>query len=199
MVEFKNITKKFGDRKAERVVLDNFSLFPPQGSKIAIMGESGCGKTTLLRIAAGLEKPDGGSFVSNEKIAVMFQEPRLLPWKSSIENVKAVLPKDKSHLAEKYLFAVGLEADLEKQPSELSGGMAQRVAFARFLAFAEATDAQLLLLDEPFSALDSETAERMIELLKDFSQGKTVLLVTHDLSDAEAFADQIIYLDQAKI
>jgi ABC-type nitrate/sulfonate/bicarbonate transport system ATPase subunit len=190
LVEFKNITKNFG----ERTVLENFSLTVKKGSKIALMGESGVGKTTLLRIAAGLEKPDGGEFVSDERIAVMFQEPRLLPWKTALENVRAVLKKEHFSLADKYLSAVGLENDRNKYPHTLSGGMAQRVAFARFLAFAEYSGAALLLLDEPFSALDGETGKKMLELLKDFSEGKTVLLVTHDKADADKFADEIVRL-----
>ena len=181
MAEFKNITKKYG----EETVLENFSLKLEKGSKNLLMGESGGGKTTLLRIAAGLEKPDLGEFVSDEKIAVMFQEPRLLPWKTALENIRAVLSKDHFPLADKYLSAVGLEDDKNKFPRELSGGMAQRVSFARFLAFAEAEGATLLLLDEPFSALDDETSRKMLDLLKDFSQNKTLLMVTHDLSDTE--------------
>lgn len=181
LTEFRNITKKYGDR----VVVDNFSLKLEKGSKTVIMGESGCGKTTLLRIAAGLEKPDRGEFLCDEMVAVMFQEPRLLPWKNALDNVRAVLPKDKKSLAEKYLSAVGLESDGEKFPRELSGGMAQRVAFARLLAFAESDGATLLLLDEPFSALDDETAKKMLSLLNDFSVGKTLVMVTHDRSDAE--------------
>lgn len=190
MAEFKNITKKYGDK----TVLDNFSLVLEKGSKTAIMGESGCGKTTLLRIAAGLEKADSGEFVCGEKTAVMFQEPRLLPWKTALENVKAVLSKDHFSLADKYIFAVGLSDAAEKYPRELSGGMAQRVAFARFLAFAEAENVTFLLLDEPFSALDDETAAKMLALLKDFSKNKTVILISHDMSDAESFADNILKL-----
>ena len=188
MAEFKNITKKYGERAA----LDNFSLKLEKNTKTVIMGESGCGKTTLLRIAAGLERCDSGEFSNSENIALMFQEPRLLPWKNALENVKAVLKKDSFHLADKYLLAVGLENDKKKFPRELSGGMAQRVAFARFLAFAEYTQATLLLLDEPFSALDDDTAERMLDILKSFSENKTVLLVSHDRSDAEKFADNVV-------
>ena len=190
LAEFINVTKKYG----ENVILEDFSLKLKQGSKTVIMGESGCGKTTLLRIAAGLEKPDGGEFLTDEKVAVMFQEPRVLPWKNALDNVKAVLPKEAFPLADKYLSAVGLEADRQKYPRELSGGMMQRVAFARFLAFAEYSGATLLLLDEPFSALDDETGKKMLALLKDFSEGKTVLLVTHDKADAESFADEILKL-----
>ncbi len=190
MAEFKNITKKYGDK----TVLDNFSLVLEKGAKTAIMGESGCGKTTLLRIAAGLTKADGGEFIHEGNIAVMFQEPRLLPWKNALDNVKAVLSKDHFPLADKYLSAVGLENDKAKFPNELSGGMAQRVALARFFAFAEVTESDLLLLDEPFSALDDETGEKMLELLMFFSKDKTVLIVTHDKTDAESFADKIIKL-----
>ena len=188
MAEFKNVTKKYGNQ----TVLKNFSLSLENKSKTVIMGESGCGKTTLLRIAAGLEKPDCGEFVSNEKIAVMFQEPRLLPWKNAIDNVSSVLPQEQRYLADKYVSAVGLESDKNKFPRELSGGMAQRVSFARFLAFAEAEGATLLLLDEPFSALDEDTSAKMLSLLKEFSNGKTILLVTHDISDAKYLADNVI-------
>ena len=190
MAEFKNITKKYGNK----TVLDNFSLVLEKGRKTAIMGESGCGKTTLLRIAAGLTKADGGEFIHDGKIAVMFQEPRLLPWKNALDNVKAVLSREQFSLADKYISAVGLENDKTKFPNELSGGMAQRVALARFFAFAEETDSDLLLLDEPFSALDDETAEKMLALLKSFSENKTVLLVTHDKTDADALADKITIL-----
>jgi ABC-type nitrate/sulfonate/bicarbonate transport system ATPase subunit len=188
LAEFKNITKKYENN----TVLDKFSLKIVKGSKIAIMGESGCGKTTLLRIAAGLSKPDGGEFVSDEKKALMFQEPRLLPWKNALDNVKSVLPKEQYPLADKYLSAVGLSDTADKYPRELSGGMAQRVAFARFLAFSEADGATLLLLDEPLSALDDETTDKMIDLLKDFSKHKTVIIVTHDKNDAEKFADHVV-------
>ena len=174
-------------------MLDKFSLKLPKGSKNVIVGASGCGKTTLMRIAAGLEKCDTGSFECSEKIAYMFQETRLLPWKNALDNIRAVLQKENFALADKYLAAVGL-ADAEKKfPRELSGGMAQRVSFARFLAFAEATEADLLLLDEPFSALDKETSAKMLELLIENSVGKTLLLVTHDERDL-SFADNVIKL-----
>ncbi len=193
MAEFRDVTKKYGND----TVLEGFSLTLKQDCPTVIMGESGRGKTTLLRIAAGLETPDrGGFFANGEMVAYMFQEPRLLPWKSALENVRAPLPKDAFSLADKYLLAVGLdlEADGKKSPAELSGGMAQRVALARFFAFAEHTDATLLLLDEPFSALDSETAERMAALLRGFSQGKTLAVVSHDESDAKALGAKIVYI-----
>ena len=189
MVEFRNVTKSFDKRQ----VLDNVNLVLEQGKFTMLTGESGRGKTTLLRIAAGLEKADGGEFISDERVAVMFQEPRLLPWKNARDNIRAVLAKEHFPLADKYLSAVGLSEDGDKYPHELSGGMAQRVALARFLAFSYATDATLLLLDEPFSALDDSTAEKMLILLREHPKGKTVLMVTHRSSDAE-FADKIITL-----
>ena len=189
MIEIKNITKKHGDQ----TVLEGFSLNLKKGSKTVITGESGIGKTTLLRIISGLEKPDGGEVISDERVAVMFQEPRLLPWKTALENLLSVLPKGQFSLADKYLSAVGLDEDKNKFPHELSGGMAQRVALARLLAFAEADNSTLLILDEPFSALDGETARKMLALIKDFSESKTVLIVAHHLPDL-AFADKVVTL-----
>ncbi len=193
MAELKNITKKYGNN----TVLENFSIKLEEGSKTAVMGESGKGKTTLLRIIAGLEKADSGEVnITGEKIACMFQEHRLLPWKSAIDNVRSPLPKNAYHLAEKYFSKVGLnrETDGEKAPRELSGGMCQRVAFARFLAYAEYINATLLLLDEPFSALDSDTAKKMTRLLFEFSKDKTLLTVTHSENDAKALEANIIYV-----
>ena len=124
----------------------------------------------------------------------MFQEPRLLPWKTALDNVRAPLAKTEYHLADKYFAATGLnpETDGKKYPDELSGGMQQRVAFARFLAYAEQFGAILLLLDEPFSALDEETSEKMAVLLTDFSKGKTLVTVRHDESDARLLGATII-------
>ena len=185
MAEFKNVKKSFDGR----LIFDDFSLALKEGTKTAIMGESGSGKTTLLRIAAGLETVDEGIFEHNGRIAVMFQEPRLLPWKNAVGNIRAVLKKEDRRLAEIYLEKVGLSDAAEKYPHELSGGMAQRVALARFLAFAEVSGADLLLLDEPFSSLDKDTADKMVDVLRLASVGKTVVLVTHDRTQAEAFAD----------
>ena len=111
-----------------------------------------------------------------------------------LDNVRAPLEKSGYHLAEKYFAATGLnpETDGKKYPDELSGGMQQRVAFARFLAYAEQSGADLLLLDEPFSALDEETSEKMAGLLAEFSRGKTLVAVSHDESDARRLGANII-------
>ena len=191
MTEFVNITKKYDDVK----VIEDFSLSVDNGERVALMGESGIGKTTILNIAAGLVNPDGGEFKTDRKVAYMFQEPRLLPPFTVIENVLAVLKgKDKVALAQKYISTVELDGHKDKYPSELSGGMAQRVAFARFLSYAEETGASLLLLDEPFSALDEDMRERMIKLLLEFANGKSVIYVTHNTGEAEKVSDKIIKL-----
>ena len=191
MAEFKSITKKYDDS----VVLKNFSLTLEKNTPTVIMGRSGCGKTTLLRIAAGLEKADSGTFETNgETVAYMFQEPRLLPWKNALDNILAPLPRDSRPIGEKYLALVGLDVktDGKKLPSKLSGGMRQRVAFARFLAYAEISNAKILLLDEPFSALDDATAQAMAKLLSDFAKDKTLLVVSHDESDAQLLGARVL-------
>lgn len=191
MTEFINITKTYNKTK----VLDGFSLSVANGEKIVLMGESGVGKTTLLDIAAGLVKCDSGEFKTDRRIAYMFQEPRLLPTFDVQENVMAPLKsKDRHKLGENYLKQVELWDHKDKYPSELSGGMAQRVAFARFLAFAEETNANLLLLDEPFSAIDEEMRDRMISLLLEFAKEKSVIYVTHNSTEAEKISENIIKL-----
>lgn len=190
MIEILNVTKKYG----EQTVLDNFSLTVNDGEKLNITGESGTGKTTLLRILSGLESVDNGTVVCEKKTAYMFQEARLLPWKTAKENILAVLKKDNYYLADKYLEAICLSDAADKVPSELSGGMAQRVSFARFLAYAEESGADLLLLDEPFSALDKGTADKMLDLLLDFAVDKTVILVTHDADTSEKLGGRVVKL-----
>lgn len=191
MLDIKNLSKSYNDK----TVLCSLSFSANTHDRIVVMGGSGRGKTTLLRIIAGLEVCDSGSVTTHgENIAVMFQEPRLLPWKNAIDNVRVPLGADRAHLADKYFEAVGLslKGDSQKMPHELSGGMKQRVALARFLAYAEASGASLLLLDEPFSALDDDTAEKMLALLKSFSEDKILLVVTHNEKHAESLGSKII-------
>lgn len=193
MTEFQCVSKSYGGS----AVLDNVSLKPEKDKPTVIMGSSGCGKTTLLRIASGLEMPDSGRFVHDEgEIAFMFQEPRLLPWKNALDNIRTVLGSNSANQAAQYLELVGISprSDGIKMPYELSGGMKQRVAFARFLAYAEQSDASLLLLDEPFSALDAETSMKMLSILKKFSVGKVLVAVSHDISDAEALCAAVVKL-----
>ena len=150
MIEVHDLTVTYDGRD----VLHKVTLTVPDGTHIALMGPSGCGKTTLLRVLAGLRAPDGGSVrVSPGRIACVFQEPRLLPWRTAAENVNAVLSDRAQTMpqARAWLERLELGAAAEQYPAALSGGMQQRVAIARALAY----DAPVLLLDEPFRALDA--------------------------------------------
>lgn len=152
---------------------------------VTLLGPSGCGKTTLLRVLAGLRAPDGGSVrVSPGRIACVFQEPRLLPWRTAVENVNAVLSDRAQTMpqARAWLERLELGEAAEQYPAALSGGMQQRVAIARALAY----DAPVLLLDEPFRALDAALRARVIACIAAETQGRTLVLATHDPADADA-------------
>ena len=172
MLIVQHLTKSFGGAP----VLQDLSFSCPETGILYVTGPSGCGKTTLLRCIAGLERPDSGTITGvPDRIAYCFQEDRLLPWRTALGNLEAVLGKAKHAEALQWLARVGLEGAEEKYPHELSGGMRSRVSFARALAF----QASLLLLDEPFHALDDETRRRMEELLREETRDRPSLLVTH--------------------
>ncbi len=192
-------------RAEPRPVLRDVSLRIRGGEVIAILGPSGCGKSTLLRIAGGLDAPSrgraliDGSAVSgvDARCAVGFQEPRLLPWRSLADNIALGLPRglDKEAGRERVrrlLELVGLTASAALRPREVSGGMAQRASLARALA----RNPGVLLLDEPFGALDALTRLRMQDLLLDIhtAEPATILLVTHDVDEALQLADRIVLL-----
>ena len=186
MIELKNITVKFDTT----TVLKDFSLSVEKGEHIALMGSSGSGKTTVLKLIAGLLQPNNGEInVSTDKISYMFQEPRLAPWLTAAENINLVLGDTAESLPEvtKWLKKLGMEDAADKFPHELSGGMQQRVALARALAY----NGELLLLDEPLSALDESLAETLLAFIKQYAQDKTVIFVTHSTAQAKAFADTI--------
>lgn len=191
MIRIEGLTKRYGDR----LVLRDVSILLQDGEKLAVMGESGRGKTTLLRIIARLEQPDSGVIegYNREDIAYAFQEPRLFDSLSVLRNLTVVsnqpLKKAEKN-AKELLECVGLSADLFKYPSELSGGMKQRLSLAR----AFMVDRPILLLDEPFSALDQDTKDAMICFVRERAKNKTVILVTHDQKDAEALCNRIEYL-----
>ena len=154
------------------------------------MGPSGSGKTTILKLISKQLHPDSGNVTCNtEKIAYMFQEPRLAPWLTAAENVNLVLGDSPNTLPEavKWLTVLGLRDAIDKYPSQLSGGMQQRVALARALAY----NGDLLLLDEPLSALDETMTEEILLLLKEYAKEKTVVFVTHSSQQAKLFADTI--------
>ena len=181
MIEVHDLTVTYDGRD----VLQHVTLTVPDGAHIALMGPSGCGKTTLLRVLAGLRAPDGGSVrVSPGRIACVFQEPRLLPWRTAAENVNAVLSDRAQTMpqARAWLERLELGEAAEQYPAALSGGMQQRVAIARALAY----DAPVLLLDEPFRALDAALRARVIASIAAETQGRTLVLATHDPADADA-------------
>ena len=187
MLKLHNISHRFG----EHLVLQNVDLSVNPKQRIALMGPSGSGKTTLLRVATGLLAPTEGTVENTfSKTAVVFQEPRLLPWRTAAENVNLVLEDNPKTMpkAKAQLIALGLEDALDKYPRELSGGMQQRVALARALV----TDADLLVLDEPFKAMDEALREQVMALVA--KTEAAILLVTHEESEAIALGCEIIRL-----
>ncbi|OKO91991.1 sulfonate ABC transporter ATP-binding protein [Bradyrhizobium sp. NAS80.1] len=185
-----NLLRSYGNR----VVIERLNLRIERGEFVALLGESGCGKTTLLRALAGLDAIQGGRIVAPRRPAVVFQEHRLLPWDSLWRNVALGLQTpDARERAAEALTEVGLGDRLDDWPRNLSGGQAQRVALARALV----QQPELLLLDEPFAALDALTRIRMHELVANHQPG--VLLVTHDVDEAIALADRILVMRNGAI
>lgn len=189
MLELKDVSLSFGALE----VLRGASLALGQGERIAITGPSGCGKTSLLHVIAGLLHPDSG-LVRNRaaRTACVFQEPRLLPWLSAEENVSIVMPHGThGQDALMLLKKLGLADSAEKHPCELSGGMQQRAALARALAYAP----DLLLLDEPFRALDAASKALAIDAVNERADC-AVILVTHSPEEADALGCIIIPFSQ---
>ena len=194
-----------GKRYGDNVVLNDLDLHIPAGQFVAVVGRSGGGKSTLLRLLAGLEKPNAGELLagngpltaSQQETRLMFQDARLLPWKRVIDNVGLGLQGKWRDRALEALAAVGLENRAGEWPAALSGGQKQRVALARALIHRPG----LLLLDEPLGALDALTRLEMQDLIASLWQehGFTVLLVTHDVSEAVAMADRVLLIEEGKI
>ena len=185
----------FGYKK-NAPVLQNFNLALQKGELLAIMGPSGCGKSTLLQLIAGFFSPTDGVIQTDaERISYAFQEPRLFPWMTVEENLKAVLPKD-AEASKIYDVLQFVElADAEKlYPNQLSGGMQSRAALARALLYG----GDLFLMDEPFSALDEALSKELAKKLRAALQekGASAILVTHQTEVAELFADRIIHLSK---
>lgn len=198
MIHLENITLTYQEKKTIKTVLDDLTLDIPTGKTTVIMGPSGCGKTTLLRLMSGLITPTLGNVTrETDSISYLFQDTALLPWLTAAENVNLVLSDNKSTLplAVEWLSRVGLANEADTYPSALSGGMRQRVALARALS----TDAELLLLDEPFRGMDEDLHARMRELIRQFRQGKTTVIVTHDAKDAEIADCRIVFGEDSKI
>ena len=191
------VSKSFGARK----VLSDVQLELRAGEFVAVIGRSGCGKSTLLRAIAGLETTDAGDIAIGKagigaSIRIMFQEARLLPWKTVLENVALGLPRS-LNAAAATLSTVGLAERADDWPAELSGGQRQRVALARALLH----EPQLLLLDEPLGALDALTRIEMQQLIEALWQarGFTAVLATHDVQEALALADRVVLIEDGRI
>lgn len=183
MIELKNISFSYAAEVPSRAVLNDFSLIIESGDIIALTGESGIGKTTVMRLLLGLEKPCGGEIngLDGVRISAVFQENRLFPWYTVKKNV--LLPSyrepDAPVRADQILAALGLSEYGDKYPSELSGGQQRRVALARALLFG----GELLILDEPFTGLDAELKRKAAALIR--KRFYTILLITHDENELE--------------
>ena len=191
----RNLTRRFGTGAP---VLDRLDLDIAPGEFVALLGASGSGKTTLLRTLAGLDPvPEDAVVALPQPVAVAFQQPLLLPWQPVWRNVVLGLPDGTRARAETALAEVGLSHRADAWPGTLSGGEAQRAALARALVRAPG----LLLLDEPFAALDALTRLRMHELVLDLwsRHRPATLLVTHDVDEAVALADRLLVLDRGRI
>ena len=214
-VRFLDVSKRFSLRVDGEVhhvqALDRVSFTVRDGEIVALIGPSGCGKTTALRVAMGLDPSSGGCVtVDGREISgcghdrgMVFQHAELLPWLSALQNVmfglemKGVRGAPLRETAEKYLNLVGLGDSQSRRPHQLSGGMKQRVGIARALAI----DPKVLLMDEPFGALDAQTRETLQGELLDIHArtGKTILFVTHDLDEAVLIADRIVVMNRGRV
>jgi len=204
-VRLDGVARSFAAPQGRHDVLRGLDLELRSGEILAVVGPSGCGKSTLLRLIAGLDRPSAGEIGiggtaltgTDERTAVAFQEPRLLPWRTLEKNVALGLPRGTPAKAgrervRELLRLVGLEHAADLRPREVSGGMAQRASLARALA----RSPQVLLLDEPFGALDALTRLRMQDLLLEIhaAEPTTVLVVTHDVEEALYLADRVLLL-----
>lgn len=169
-MEVRDLTVRFGGQ----TVLDRVTLTISDEGLTYLSGPSGVGKTTLLRVLAGLLEPDGGSVTVPERVVMLFQEDRLFPGRTALEQVEAVLPKSRREEARGFLELTELTDAADKLPGELSGGMARRCALARCLA----VEADAYLLDEPFAGVDPQRAERILKRLRE--KGKPMVLTGHD-------------------
>ena len=204
-VRLDGVARSFDTPQGRQDVLRGVDLELRSGEILAVVGPSGCGKSTLLRLIAGLDRPSAGALRiggtalagTDERTAVAFQEPRLLPWRTLEKNVALGLPRgtpaaEGRARVRELLRLVGLEHAAGQRPREVSGGMAQRASLARALA----RSPQVLLLDEPFGALDALTRLRMQDLLLEIhaAEPTTVLVVTHDVEEALYLADRVLLL-----
>ncbi len=202
ILAIKNLKKIYHDKSGETLAIDDLSIDIKDKEIVAFVGPSGCGKSTLLGILAGLEEKSDGQVIFNgrKKLGYMLQTDSLMPWRTILENALIGLEISKTKTKEnidkvnKMLDKYGLHDFKDKYPRNLSGGMRQRVALIRTLA----TNPNILLLDEPYSALDYQTrlalSNDLYKIIKE--EGKTVLIITHDIAEAISMADRIVVLSK---
>lgn len=205
-LEFRHVCKTFTVNQKPMMALDNISLTLAPGELVAIIGASGCGKSTLLRLAAGLERAEQGMITVNghpvrgipPQVSLVFQEARLFPWLTVAQNIvlgmehRDLSAQQKAQQVDEYLAMMGLSGFAHAFPHQLSGGMAQRVAIARGLA----AKPEILLLDEPFGALDALKRQQLQDMLVTIRQqtSLSILLVTHDVEEAIYLADRVVVM-----
>ena len=212
-IEIKDVSFDYVDRKSRFGALSHIDLTIREGEFVCVLGESGCGKSTLLSLLSGLKQPASGEILLDGSPikgpgpdrAVVFQQYSLFPWLTVKGNVlfgikqsgKSHTRKERSDLADDYIRKVGLAGAADKYPGQLSGGMKQRVAVARALAL----EADVLLLDEPFGAIDPKLRLELQELVSTLCtrHHKTVIFVTHDIDEAILLADRIVIMSPGKI
>jgi len=205
-LEIIGLSKSFIDQKTSQIidVLNDIHYHVHDGRFVSIVGPSGCGKTTLLRIIAGLENPSSGNLLLNgrevsysvDRIGLVFQEYALFPWRTTLENIELgleimdVSKKERYAAAMAYIHSFGLEGFENRYPHELSGGMQQRVAIARTLI----TDPGVVLMDEPFGSLDSQTRNNLQSFLLELWQKQkvSIIFVTHNVDEAVFLSDEVL-------
>ncbi len=181
-----HVTKSYGGR----TVLRDLSLELPERGFCCVLGPSGAGKTTLLRLLAGLEEPDSGRIEGSGPVSMVFQEDRLLPWETALDNAALAGGPER---ARELLIRLGLGDWLDRRPGELSGGMCRRVAIARALA----APARVYLMDEPLKGLDSQTRALTLEVIRQETRDALLVLVTHQEEDADG-ADMTVRVERAE-
>lgn len=197
-IEITGVTKRFGRGESSILALRNVDLSVRPGEFVTVVGASGCGKSTMLSLVAGLETPTQGGVSAHGGVALMFQEATLLPWLTAAQNVALALRlrgvgrRERNSRARELLADVRLGPYADKRPHELSGGMRQRVALARVLA----QDAAIVCMDEPLGALDAMTRDRMHVEIENVwrNAGLTVLFVTHNMREAVRLGDRVVLM-----
>ena len=200
ILKVKELSKTYYTLKKEVKAVDNFSFELLEGEFIALVGPSGCGKSTILSILSGLESLDSGTIVTNKNIGYMLQTDALFDWLTILENcllglkIKKELTEENKQYVVSLLEKYGLKDFMNSYPSHLSGGMRQRVALIRTLA----TKPDILLMDEPFSALDYQSrlsiSDDVYKIIK--GEGKSIIMVTHDIAEAISMCDKVIILSK---